>query len=437
MSIKALVRKVTPFVIYDTLGKWKSQYQELRLIKNVAPLHEKAIKKLKSKEIIRCVFFATYDSSWQYDKVYQLMDKHPRFSPVILICPVVNNGYDNMLRRMKECEDYFSKMGYKFVKAYDEVSDKFIDVREDLSPDLIFYTSPYKGLVDDDRFFITNFLDIPGIYVPYFINGNPGPKFSTDGLAHNLVWRKYAEYQSERDTAVKYQRVHGRNVVVTGYPEIEEFIKKDFVPSMDDWKSKDPRLKRIIWAPHHTLTRTPNGHSCFLPMSDFMLDMAQKYQDKIQIVFKPHPILYNNLEKLWGKAKTDDYYSKWKNRPNTSYQEGKYIDLFYSSDAMIHDSGSFVFEYLFMNKPVLRTIYDIPLEEMFNELALSCLDQHYKAYNVEDVEAFIMNVIDGVDPLKTQRVKFVNEVLMPKGNPSQNIIDDILDSIDNQIVYRS
>ena len=64
------------------------------------------------------------------------------------------------------------------------------------------------------------------------------------------------------------------------------------------------------------------------------------------------------------------------------------------------------------------------------------LDNYYKASNIEDIEQFIQNVINDVDPLKEQRTNFVNEVLMPKGSPSQNIINDILDSIDNQILYR-
>ena len=46
-------------------------------------------------------------------------------------------------------------------------------------------------------------------------------------------------------------------------------------------------------------------------------------------------------------------------------------------------------------------------------------------------KTFIQNVINGVDSLKEQRTKFINEMLMPKGSPSQNIVDDILDSIDN------
>ena len=56
---------------------------------------------------------------------------------------------------------------------------------------------------------------------------------------------------------------------------------------------------------------------------------------------------------------------------------------------------------------------------------------------VEEIEKFILNVINGVDPMREKRTRFVNDVLMPKGSPSQNIINDILDSIDNQILYRN
>ena len=90
-----------------------------------------------------------------------------------------------------------------------------------------------------------------------------------------------------------------------------------------------------------------------------------------------------------------------------------------------------------MNKPVLRTLNNIPLEQLYNPFALKCLDQYYMARTEQDIEQFIQNVIDDVDPLKEQRTKFVNEVLMPNGSPSQNIIDDILDSIEKKILYRN
>ena len=92
---------------------------------------------------------------------------------------------------------------------------------------------------------------------------------------------------------------------------------------------------------------------------------------------------------------------------------------------MIHDSGSFVVEYLYVNKPVMRTVNDVPLKEQFDDFALSCLEQYYMGNNEQDIEVFIQNVINNIDPLKDQRTNFISEVLMPKGSPSQNIINDI------------
>ena len=77
------------------------------------------------------------------------------------------------------------------------------------------------------------------------------------------------------------------------------------------------------------------------------------------------------------------------------------------------------------------------MKTLHNEFGLQCLENHYMARNAEEIELFIQNVIHDVDPMKEKRTQFINDVLMPKGSPSQNILDDILDSIDNQIVYRN
>jgi CDP-glycerol glycerophosphotransferase (TagB/SpsB family) len=98
-----------------------------------------------------------------------------------------------------------------------------------------------------------------------------------------------------------------------------------------------------------------------------MIEMAKKYQDSVQFVFKPHPVLRSKLVVLWGEEKTNAYYNTWDSLPNSTIHEDEYIDLFLTSDAMIHDSGSFTVEYLYVNKPVMRTVSDLPLNEQFNQ----------------------------------------------------------------------
>lgn len=432
MRLKDFIRKIVP----SFFCKWFYTEKEKYIIWRVSCLQKKYMRSLSNKATIRCVFFALFEEIWKYDRVYKLLTNNPRFEALILICPIVNYGHDNMIDRMERCYNAFKRKGYNVIKAY-KGADNYVDVMRELQPDIIFYTNPYKGLIDD-RYFITNFSNILTVYVPYYFGEGIGYKDAYDSLFCNLLWRRYVETADHKGYAIKYARTKGRNVVTTGYPGIESLIDKNYIPSDSLWKVKDSSLKRVIWAPHHTMEAVGACHySCFLQYADFMLELANRYRNKVQFIFKPHPLLRNKLNELWGKNKTDIYYSKWDKMDNTSLNEGEYIDLFLTSDAMIHDSGSFIAEYLYTNKPVMRTLNDIPLENMYNPFAIKCLDQYYKAYNEQDVEQFIQNVIDGVDPLKEQRTKFVNEVLMPKGSPSQNIIDDILDSIDNQILYRN
>ena len=393
---------------------------------------KKALKRLNRKNKIRAIFLAIDVSVWKYDNVVRLMAMNSRFEPIILVCPMVNHGREVMLEKMRQSVSYYHKKGFKVVSSYDESNDSYVDLRNDLQPDLLFYTNPYKGLIDN-RYYISNFKDILTVYVSYFFTCSVDMNFNTNVQLYNLVWRKYVENDYTYKICQDYAFNKGRNAVVTGYPGIEPLIDKHKVN--DPYKGEN--RKRIIWAPHHTLDASLYGHSCFLMYSDFFLDLASKYEQSVFFIFKPHPLLKAKLYKIWGKERTDRYYSYWASRNNTSLNEGDYVDLFLSSDAMIHDSGSFVVEYLYVNKPVMRTVNDIPLETQFNEFALSCLNNYYMAYSEKDIEQFIQNVINGVDSLKGQRTKFINEMLMPKGSPSQNIVDDILDSIDNQILYRN
>lgn len=399
-------------------------------IKKAKKLQQRSLYKIKNKEVIRCLFFVLYESIWKYDEIYKRMVKHPRFDPVIVVCPIVKYGKDRMISTLENCFDYFKKQNYNVILSYNKQTNNYIDIRE-LNPDIIFYTSPYRGLIDD-RYYIDKFMDVLTVYVPYFICSNKAYQMSFNEEMHNLVWRKYCETDYHKSMSIEYASNNGINVVTTGYPGIDGLL------SPKSSNHKDNR-KIIIWAPHHTIEPAYSiiYYSCFLKYCDFMLEMVDKYCDSVDFVFKPHPLLREKLYIKWGKKKTDEYYNKWSTKCNSSLNEGDYIDLFNNSSAMIHDSASFIAEYLYTNKPVMRTLNGEDIELMYNEFGLKCISNHYLSYNEKDIEQFIQNVINDIDPLKEQRTKFVNEVLMPKGSPSQNIIDDILESIDNQILYRN
>ena len=89
---------------------------------------------------------------------------------------------------------------------------------------------------------------------------------------------------------------------------------------------------------------------------------------------------------------------------------------------MIHDSGSFLIEYLYINKPVMRTNNGRKYEDQFNDFALKCLEYYYHGHSESDIEQFIINVIKDNDSLKEQRTLFQQDVLLNDGIiPSERI----------------
>lgn len=398
--------------------------------------HRRALSQLSGKPVLRCVFFALFEDVWKYDRLYQLMERHPRFEPVILVCPVVNFGYENMLSRMHQAYEFYQKKGYQVVCSYDETTGQYVDVRKELHPDIIFYTNPYEGLIDE-RYYIKNFQDKLTVYVPYYMTDIRDYALVYDQLLHCLVWRMYLENSISLQCAQAYSRRQGHNMVVSGYPGIEAFIDHTYQAKDDCWKIKNHTHKRIIWAPHHTICPVAGIHySCFLFYADFMLEMAKKYKDEVEFAFKPHPILKNRLYEVWGKEKTDAYYAQWAEMDNTILQEGEYVDLFLTSDAMIHDSGSFIIEYMYVDKPVMFTLREDKPHNEFSDVAKACFENYYFSETRDDIEQFIKNLIQGVDPLKEKRKSFVHDTLIPQGMPSENILNDILDSVDHQVLYR-
>ena len=386
---------------------------------------------LNKKRPIRCVFLALFDSVWKYDRVYRIMENSDCFEPMILVCPIVKYGKKNMLDNMARCLALFCSKNYRVICAYDETNNEYLDLKKDLSPDIVFYTNPYKGLIDD-RYYIDNLDDVLTVYVPYFFSSNKDYKLSFNLPLHNLVWKRYVETNMHKQFTQRYSLNKGINAVVSGFPGIDEYLDSGYIPK-SIWKNPDHSKKRIIWAPHHTIN--PVGiiyYSCFIRYCNYMLSLAEKYQNRIELFFKPHPLLKNKLYELWGVEQTDKYYQSWKERDNTDLVEGEYVDLFMTSDAMIHDSASFTVEYLYVNKPVLWTLNGEDLQTQFNKFGIECLKNHYLAHSEQEIESFIQNVLNEIDPLKVQRSAFLRDVLLPADSPSRIIVNDILDSIIKQ-----
>lgn len=401
--------------------KWKSQ----------KCVYDKCVMDLRKRnQKIKVLFILKDSAEWKYDSVYQLMEKDDAFEPIILICPLIlypNLEYATKLYAKSYAS--FLERGCNVIKASNEVTEKPISVGE-INPDIVFYSSPWTQYIHP-KYNEKSLKKYLKCHVNYGFSNTAG-EWGYASAFHGLMWRYFAECEDIKTIALLAQEREMQNIVVTGYPIYDAYQSANNDASM--WKSADPKFKRIIWAPHHSI----EGHNGLLSFSTFLenaekiLEFAENNKDKYQFAFKPHPLLLQALynHPKWGKEKADAYYKSWEEGENTTLQTGTYMELFKSSDAMIHDCGSFIIEYLYTQKPVMYL--GNSREEQSNVVGKKAYACHYHGTTIEEIDVFLDDVVqNGNDDLKTTRKQFYDEVLLPPNGCSvaENIINEIKRSI--------
>ena len=430
MNKNKIIHTVESFIPNNILKKYR-ELKRFFLWKQQQQIYKNNIKKLrKKKQPLNVIFIVKDTAEWKYDSVYRMMKIDSCFVPKILLCPQITNIIPSKaIEKFNNTYNYFVKLGYDVVKACENINDDSIDINS-LNPDIVFYTSLWTGYISPkyNERSLSKYLKA---YVNYGFSNTVG-EWGYASAFHGLMWKYFAECEDIRTIALQVQTREMQNIIVTGYPIYDEYQDAKFNTSI--WKVADDNLKRIIWAPHHSIEGN-NGLlklSTFLENADSMLDIARKFHEKVQFAFKPHPMLLQALydHPKWGKEKTDKYYKEWENGKNTILTTGSYMELFKSSDAMIHDCGSFIIEYLYTKKPVLYLGNN--REEQSNVVGKKAYHCHYHGTNTDDVEFFINNVIlNGDDNMKYLRDDFHNNVLLPPNNCSvaENIVKEIKKSI--------
>lgn len=399
------------------------------------PKRDLSEKLSKGQSISVCIMEPRV-SCWQLDGLYRLLEKDDRFCPYIVVMPFVFQGKTVMEKMMEESSLFFESKGYCVYKGYDVRTGEYLDVKEQLNPDVIFYSMYWKPHFHEN-FYFDKFMDSYLFLFNYgFDIGHHPDHESINFPMHNVVDRFYMPSIVHKRIAEENMDNGGRNVVITGSPKMDSIFDESYIPC-EVWRDKKQK-KRVIWAPHHMINNVktnPYVLSAFLDLAIPMLYLAEKYVSEIQFAFKPHPMLKEKLYKVWGKSRTDEYYLRWDTMENGQLEEGEFIDLFKLSDALILDSLSFVGEYTCTGKPLFFT-YGSSSRIDFNRLGKAILDVQYlncdKNMLLTELESFLANVvISGADVKKLAREEFVRNYLAPPFNRSaaENIYMDMLDCL--------
>lgn len=423
------IRKGKSFVkkIFHVLKTWKflsAKKRHLRFLKD----------KWERGDLIKICLFVSRINCWMFEDIYYLLKNSKRFDPVIVVKPFLSRGESYMKECMNSTYEGLLKRGFSPIKGYDEETGTYLDVRKEINPDIIFYTKFWKPHFHPN-FYIDKFRDKMTLLIDYGYNITGHAEAMNFELQNSVdIYFYYSPIQKEISS--RYMNNKAKNVVVSGAPKLDPIFSSHYIPK-DPWKPQSKRKKRIIWAPHHEDKAPVNMYQldAFYDLYEVMFEIADKYKEEVQFAFKPHPLLKVKLYEKWGETATNRYYEKWDNLKNGQLEDGEFIDLFLTSDAMILDCLSFIAEYTATGKPALFTIGS-KSRVLLNELGKELYEYLYHAQDTlkRDICHFIEDVvIAGNDVKKEGRIEFINENLRSPNHKTaaENVYDNICSYIIN------
>ncbi len=402
-------------------------------IRNRVPIRKRVYRRMseqiKERGHCRILFIASSLSMWRYQELVKLLLDDNRFTVMVAVIPFKAFMADDRRRDIETLKDYFMQTGIPFETVTD-----FKSLKEQFAPDIIAYQQPYDRNYDDPNADWMHNVDRMLMYVPYSVLMTEFD-YGYNLPFHNVVWRNYVTSDIHQEISRRIADNRGENTVVVGEPRADQLLRP---AQSDPWKkvADGKERKRLIWASHFSVTpHDMFGRPDFNWSYKVMREIAEEFADRLQIAFKPHPRLKSELYKHsdWGKERTDEFYAFWENSPNTQLETGDYLDLFKTSDAMIHNCGSFTVEYVYLQKPVAYITRDLPgIKADMNAFGAACQDVHYTTSTDDEIRRFITDVVlNGHDPMASKREEIFETALRtPNGTTvAHNIYNDLVKSL--------
>lgn len=381
--------------------------------------------KIKRGEKIRVAFLHMYATEIQDLNLFELMLTSPFFDPYFIVVPVLFGDQQHLVfnynRTLNELTNRYGAS--RVLSGYDTLTFDCTDYTDRF--DLASTNTPYDGLTKEyfgSRYWTSR--GVPVLYIPYFYMGLCRvTRENLQMIDFNFFWKVFVPNYYTKSLAKEYMANRGNNVIVTGYP------KFDYLSTINTTPHK---RKQIVLAPHHLIGNSVLDRGGFREYAHLLQRLPSKYP-QVDFIFRPHPQLFETLKKYWSTDDIDNWIKRLLLNKNVTYSvEGDYLSLLANSDALIHDCGSFVAEYLYFNKPCAY-IYrkGVDYKAMQLKLGIQCLEKYYPINDDNDWYHFIEDVvIKGNDVGKDKRENFANKhIMINYPNATQTIYDAIVDEL--------
>lgn len=425
-EVKNLMARVFSELTYNHLANLsnmlpKDEYNDL-----ADRIFAISAEKIRRKDKIKVGFFAHNSSMWFGDDLYNLFAQDERFEPTLFL--TTKSGNKVMSKEFSQDAERLKLHG---INVFD-LNDRTLKIPEQ---DVFFCLVPYTNS-PPVPFRLVN-LKLTTLLAHFSYSLSVADRGGLLNASFFLVlYRMFASSPVEQNLLRQKNRVFSESrMIYSGYTKMDIFFCKDANLHFD-WKMTRPDAKKIIWAPHHSIVNNGPLLATFQWNYQFMYEFARAHPET-SWVFKAHAHLPEKAikSKLFPTIEAyEEYLQKWNDLPNAQVYMGAYYQaIFATSDGMIQDSGSFIAEYQYVDKPMIYLTRDT---QRFNELGNEILKASYTVdgKDLDAIAAMMQRVfIEGDDYKAAERKAVFDKYLnYPKYNgmlASEFIYKNIADEL--------
>ena len=309
---------------------------------------------------IKVVFLTFYFEAWDaLADIHELMLADKRFDVTVISIPRRFRAEEPFANEEKVSE-FLETSGIKHLRFNFEDSFEGQAKLRELAPDYVFINYPWQRNYQPG-YRVEQLAEFTKVaYVPYYslaLVNEPGEIGVTPYLytqrSTQLASLVFTQDPNTLDAYAKTSRGNGY-VHLTGTPKIDSLVRK--VQSGETNWPLPAGNRKMVWAPHHSFSPDWFNFGMFPQIAQDMLQFAKTHSE-LDIVMRPHPIMFGNLvaSGIRTKAELDAWLASWNALPNTAIDsEGAIAPLFAAADIFVSDGISFLGEYpLATGKPAI------------------------------------------------------------------------------------
>jgi hypothetical protein len=376
----------------------------------------------------RVLFLLQRPEAWSnFESVWMAMHRDPAFDPTVFVLPYNVRDAIATAKQAPSMRQQLVDKGVPFREWHDG------DTLEAGQFDAVVINHPYDRERPRELWFERLSATIPvTVYIPYGLpmgGGHKNLRFQyaqpTQVGATIIVARSEIEKQSYS----RYCPTGGARVQVLGHPRFDHLQHELATPVPEPLLRAIGGRLTVLWNSHFSfgLEYSFSGNfSTFDLIGPELFELAIRNREWLCLLWRPHPLLMPELMRS-GILASEELPALRRELVELGIvldEQSSHIPAFKASHCLVTDVGSFMLEYLAMDKPILALINHEG--EPLNSEAQALVQHYPTATSPEQVEAFINDVRNRDIDFKSLHSAKTRHLPLLDGHAGERVADLIL-----------